>query len=100
MQVFNDVEYSGTLFINTVSDDDIVGIVFGYQSRKKFFVASWKQEEQVYWDKKPFRATAVATFNIKVTLGQLLRSRRVVMGPRSMDLVSAGVIVYFLRLLT
>ncbi|XP_067016443.1 cartilage oligomeric matrix protein-like isoform X3 [Acropora muricata] len=65
IQVFNDVEYSGTLFINTVSDNDIVGIVFGYLSRKKFFVASWKQEDQVYWGSRPFRAQALATFNIK-----------------------------------
>lgn len=59
------MEYSGTLFINTVSDNDIVGIVFGYLSRKKFFVASWKQEDQVYWRSRPFRAQALATFNIK-----------------------------------
>ena len=66
-QVYHDVEYSGTFFVNTRSDDDIIGIVFGYQSPTKFFIASWKQSKQVYWDSSPFRATAEAAVNIKVT---------------------------------
>lgn len=65
--MFRDVEYSGTFFVNTRSDDDIIGIVFGYQSPRKFFVASWKQSKQVYWDSRPFRAKAEAALNIKVT---------------------------------
>lgn len=65
--MFHDVEYSGTFFVNTRSDDDIIGIVFGYQSPAKFFIASWKQSKQVYWDSNPFRATAEAAVNIKVT---------------------------------
>ena len=67
-QVFHDVEYSGTFFVNTRSDDDIIGIVFGYQNPKKFFIASWKQSKQVYWESRPFRATAEAALNIKVAL--------------------------------
>ena len=65
--VFRDVEYSGTFFVNTNSDDDIIGIVFGYQNPRKFFVASWKKSKQIYWDSGPFRATAESAFNIKVT---------------------------------
>ena len=61
------MEYSGTFFVNTESDDDIIGIVFGYQSPKKFFVASWKQKRQVYWDTKPIRARAESAVNIKVS---------------------------------
>ncbi|KAJ7380253.1 hypothetical protein OS493_010968 [Desmophyllum pertusum] len=64
-QVYRDVEYRGTFFVNTHSDDDIIGIVFGYQSPKNFFVASWKQTRQVYWDSRPFRAKAESAFNIK-----------------------------------
>ncbi|XP_066021545.1 LOW QUALITY PROTEIN: cartilage oligomeric matrix protein [Pocillopora verrucosa] len=64
-QIFRDVEYSGTFFVNTESDDDIIGIVFGYQSPKKFFVASWKQKRQIYWDTRPIRATAESAVNIK-----------------------------------
>jgi len=59
------VEYSGTFFVNTHSDDDIIGIVFGYQGPKKFFVASWKKSRQIYWDTRPFRAKADSAFNIK-----------------------------------
>lgn len=61
------MEYSGTFFVNTNSDDDIIGIVFGYQSPRKFFVASWKKSTQIYWDTRPFRAKADSAFNIKVT---------------------------------
>ena len=61
------MEYSGTFFVNTHSDDDIIGIVFGYQGPKKFFVASWKKSRQIYWDTRPFRAKADSAFNIKVT---------------------------------
>jgi len=64
-QVFHDVEYTGTFFVNSRYDDDIIGIVFGYQNPKKFFVASWKQSKQVYWDSRPFRAKAEAALNIK-----------------------------------
>jgi len=63
--VFRDVEYSGTFFVNTHSDDDIIGIVFGYQNPRKFFVASWKRTSQIYWDPRPFRANAESAFNIK-----------------------------------
>lgn len=66
-QIFRDVEYSGTFFVNTESDDDIIGIVFGYQSPKKFFVASWKQKRQIYWDTRPIRATAESAVNIKAS---------------------------------
>ncbi|XP_068740521.1 cartilage oligomeric matrix protein-like isoform X2 [Montipora capricornis] len=79
-QVFHDVEYSGTFYVNSHSDDDIIGIVFGYQSRKKFFVASWKKTTQTYWDNNPFRATAEATLNIKKihsSSGELLMLRNV-----------------------
>ena len=65
--VFRDVEYSGTFFVNTNSDNDIIGIVFGYQNPRKFFVASWKRTSQIYWDSRPFRANAESAFNIKVT---------------------------------
>ena len=65
--MFHDVEYTGTFFVNSRYDDDIIGIVFGYQNPKKFFVASWKQSKQVYWDSRPFRAKAEAALNIKVT---------------------------------
>ena len=52
--------------MNTHFDDDIIGIVFGYQSAKKFFIASWKQAKQGYWDNRPFKAKAEAALNIKV----------------------------------
>ena len=62
------MDFSGTLHVATTHDDDFVGIVFSYQSNKKFYLVSWKQREQVYWVMKPLRAEAVAGIQIKVIL--------------------------------
>lgn len=45
---FSSVEYSGTLYVDTELDDDYIGIVFNYQSNKRFMLVSWKQREQEY----------------------------------------------------
>ncbi|XP_048583392.1 cartilage oligomeric matrix protein isoform X3 [Nematostella vectensis] len=64
-QVYEDVEYKGTMFVNTNHDDDIIGFAFGYQDYSTFFLVSWKKKEQVYWDVKPFRATAETHITLK-----------------------------------
>ena len=63
---FGGVDFSGTLQVSTLQDDDFVGIVFSYQSNKRFYLVSWKQEDQVHWNVKPFRAEAVKGVQIKV----------------------------------
>ena len=35
--VFSSVKFSGTLFVNHKYDNDLVGIVFGYQNHKNFY---------------------------------------------------------------
>lgn len=62
------MDFSGTLQVATTQDDDFVGIVFSYQSNRKFYLVSWKQRAQSYWVMKPFRAIAVAGIQIKVIL--------------------------------
>ena len=38
--VFGDVRFEGTFFVNTHSDDDSVGILFGYHDHKNFYVVT------------------------------------------------------------
>lgn len=45
---FGRVDYGGTFFISDNTDDDFAGIVFGYQSNRKFYVCSWKKITQSY----------------------------------------------------
>ena len=65
-QVFQDVEFSGTVFVNTDFDNDIFGFIFGYQGYGKFYLFSWKQTDQVFWEGQPFRARAKPVLNLKV----------------------------------
>lgn len=47
---FSNVEFSGTLYVDTTLDDDYVGLVFNYQSNHRFILVSWKQTTQNYWN--------------------------------------------------
>ncbi|KAI8515705.1 hypothetical protein Bbelb_065180 [Branchiostoma belcheri] len=40
---FGNLDYRGTLFVNSQVDDDFVGFVFSYQSNSRFYLMSWKQ---------------------------------------------------------
>ena len=65
---FGGVDFSGTVQVQTTHDDDFIGLVFSYQSNRKFYLVSWKQQDQVYWEMNPFRAKAVRGIQIKVML--------------------------------
>ena len=71
---FSGVDFSGTLQVETKHDDDFIGLVFSYQSNRKFYLVSWKQENQVYWEMNPFRAKALRGIQIKVLFGVLLQA--------------------------
>ena len=61
------------------TDNDFAGIVFNYQSNRKFIVIGWKKTQQEYWDQTPIFATAQAGIQIKTVIsasgpGPLLRN--------------------------
>ena len=62
---YSSVDFSGTIFVDTALDDDYIGVVFNYQSNKRFMLVSWKQREQRYWENTPFTATAKAGVQIQ-----------------------------------
>ena len=38
--MFGDVRFEGTFFVNDLQDNDCVGILFGYQDNKNFYVVT------------------------------------------------------------
>ena len=67
---FTNVEFNGTFYVNTEIDDDYAGIVFNYQSNKRFMLISWKQRTQPYWETYPIKSTARAGLQIQMVKSQ------------------------------
>ncbi|XP_076394197.1 thrombospondin isoform X3 [Megachile rotundata] len=64
--VFSGVDFEGTFFVDDDGDDDSVGFVFSYQDNHKFYIVSWKKEQQPYWMPTPFRAVGDSGIFLKL----------------------------------
>ncbi|XP_062539279.1 cartilage oligomeric matrix protein-like [Armigeres subalbatus] len=60
------VDFEGTFYVTDQEDDDFVGFVFGYVNNRKFYMASWKKDNQDYWESHPFSASATSGILLKL----------------------------------
>lgn len=67
---FGGVDFEGTFFIDTKTDDDYAGFVFSYQDNSHFYVVMWKKNSQTYWQSTPFRAVAEPGIQLKMVQSQ------------------------------
>ena len=47
---YGPVDYSGALYVKGSEGSDYVGVVFGYQSNRKFYVVMWRKENSNFQD--------------------------------------------------
>ena len=41
---YGPADYSGTIYVKDSEGSDYLGVVFGYQSNRKFYVVMWRRE--------------------------------------------------------
>lgn len=47
---YGPVDFSGVLYVKESDSSDYAGVVFGYQSNRKFYVAMWRRENSNFKD--------------------------------------------------
>lgn len=67
--MYEGMDFSGNVFVQTSNDDDLIGFAFAYQSTGRFYLVSWKQASQGYWRSyKGRKIDATAGVELKVGL--------------------------------
>lgn len=69
---FNGLDYVGTMYVEDQSDDDFIGVLFGYQSNKKFYLVSWKKAPQFYFDVQGDAGVEIKLIDSKTGVGKVL----------------------------
>ncbi|CAL4071811.1 unnamed protein product, partial [Meganyctiphanes norvegica] len=59
------VDFEGTFFVDTTTDDDYAGFIFSYQSNARFYLMQWKKKYQEYWESTPFVAEGEPAITLK-----------------------------------
>jgi syndecan 4 len=72
-ELFQAFDFSGTVFVDTNNDDDLIGIVFGYQDIGHFYLVSWKGRTEQYFRHACGTATATG-LSVKKHYSQLTES--------------------------
>ena len=47
--VYEGFDFTGVMYVNQRFDDDMIGLVFGYQKPGRFYVVTWKRRTQYFW---------------------------------------------------
>lgn len=67
-QRFDEMEFSGTFFVNKQDKEtaagNYIGFVFGYQDNRKFYLVTWREDNRNYLD-TTYKA-GIAGIQIKV----------------------------------
>jgi len=66
---YGPVDYSGVLYIQGRDATDYVGVVFGYQSNRKFYVVMWRRENSNFQELNDRAAIKGLQLKVRSLLG-------------------------------
>ena len=71
-------DFTGVMHVRQRFDDDMIGLVFGYQNPRKFYLVSWKRRKQPFWlaKREGVKIIGKAGLEIKVVDSATGRSKK------------------------
>ena len=67
---YGPVDYSGALYVKGSEGSDYVGVVFGYQSNRKFYVVMWRKENSNFESSNVNSGIKGVQLKVSVLLGK------------------------------